>query len=340
MPFVGSLSSFVAILVINPVTGLVALAFALSLYVYLDHKHLETPWETVHSGLFVSIAHWAARKVFLNPRQSLMRSWKPDLIIPVERSTQFEGYYRIVRAIVQPQGTVQVVGLIKDRAEFHRKTLDALTHGFQEEGIFATTALLVTPNFIDGLKSCIAITKGSFFKPNTLFCSVETRSPESLAGMVEIARENQMGLVFLALHPESRFGRERTINLWVRDQSPDWRLGLNLANLDYAVLMAYQLKKNWKAEVRIITVVKDAAHLETAREFLQNLVAFSRIGSNVEIDVRQGDFLDQLASVPRADLNILGLVAPVNKQALEDLRDQLNGSCLFVMDSGRESALA
>nr|WP_279382596.1 hypothetical protein [Acanthopleuribacter pedis] len=341
VPVIGACTCLIAILSISPLLGLMALAFAVGIYAYLDHKQLETPWETVHSGLFASVANWAAKRVF-HTRASLRRSWKPDLVIPVERATQLEGYYRIVRALTKPRGSIQVIGIFSDTCTVQQEEgeLRALVNDFQRDDLFATAAMVESNQFCRSLKTCVSVTRGAFFKPNTIFLSIENRSQEELQFIVDMARDNDMGVMFLAFHPESGLGRERTVNLWVRDQSPDWQLSLKLSNLDYAVLMSIQLKLNWQANSRILTVVREEEHVELAQRFLGNLLAYARMPNDVEIIAEHGRFDDFLRKAPRADLNIMGLSGQVDKAGMERLVRECHGSCLFVLDSGYASALA
>lgn len=339
IPVVGTLSCLTAILIISPVMGLAAIAFVVGIYFFLDHKQLRTPWETVHSGIFAGIANWAAKKVIqteVGETVAVKRSWKPDLLIPVVRGTQLEGYYRIVRALTWPQGSVQVAGF----AATKRKELEDLVGEFQHEGMFATTSIIEDPDFSSGMRTCISIKAGSFFKPNTLFTSIENRTEQELQDLIDMAKVNKMGVIFLGLHPESGLGRERSVNLWVRDQTPDWRVGLKLANLDYSVLMSYQLKKNWPARVRVMSVVQEETHVAMAEAFIRQLMEYARMSRDIDVCVTQGKFLATLETAPRADLNIFGLSEKVDKKFLETMVSLSRGSCLFVLDSGCESALA
>jgi len=233
-----------------------------------------------------------------------------------------------------------VVGF-QQKADRHRLDgLNALINDFQQEGLFATAAMMEDEDFARGMRSCISIKASAFFKPNTIFTSVENHSEAELQALVDMARVNGMGVAFLAVHHETVWGRERSVNLWVRDQSPDWQLGLRLANLDYAVLMSYQLKVNWKARIRALSAVGKKEHVDLTRAFLTKLLQYARINRGVEILAEQRGFLDFVSEAPRADLNIFGLSELVNKAFMEDLTIRARSSCLFLLDSGQESALA
>ena len=337
VPLLGSLASLTAILIISPIMGFMAIAFCLGIYVYLDHKRLQTPWETVHSGIFTGIAHWAAKKVMQNDANgSLKRSWKPDMLVPVERSLQLEGLYRILKALTTPRGSVQVANFRKQ----DDPQIQAMISEFSASGLFATSATIEDHDFLAGMRTCVSVMSGSFFKPNTLFTPLEGRSCDELQTLMNLARESQMGVVFLGVHPEAGFGRENTVNLWIRDQSPDWRIGLQLANLDYAFLMGIQLQTNWKARVRLISVVEKEEHIEQARDYITTLLEYARMSRHMEVVVEGGNFFEYLDKAPRADLNIFGLSTTVDKELMEKLVNRTGSSCLFVLDSGNESALA
>ena len=340
VPVVGALSCFIAILIINPLTGFLAIAFIIGIYFYLGSRHLKTPWETVQSGIFASIANWAAKKVITDENSAVKRSWSPDLLVSVERSTQFEGFYRLIRALTYPQGSVHVVGFLSQGKDHHFHELEPLIADLQQEGLFATAAYIESPDYESGMRSCISVKAGSFFKPNTLFADIEDRSEAELQALVDMARANELGVVFQAIHPESVMGRERSVNLWIRDQSPDWRLSLRMANLDYSVLISHQLKVNWKAQIRVLSVVKDEMYVPMTQTFLSRLLEYARMSRGVEVQVAHGGFMDFLSRAPRADINIFGLSAKVDKAFLTTLVTKARGSCLFVLDSGKESALA
>lgn len=341
VPILGSISCLTAIIIISPLTGLISIAIIIGLYVYLDRRHLETPWETVHSGLLVSIAHWAAKKVCVSQNKAPKRSWKPDMMVPVENDTFFEGQFRLLKALCHPQGSVQAVGLIYDEeAQSNLKNLEHLIHDMQKEDIFASTSTMQAQNYEIALKAAASVMNGSFFHPNTIFETVDYRSQEELQSLINIARGHNMAAILMARHPTSGLGRERTINLWVRDQSPEWKLDMKRANLDYAILLSYQLQKNWQADVRLLCVVEKEENKKVATQFLKSLMDVTRMTSNIKIHVSHGRFMEFLSTAPRADLNIFGVSHEVNREMMLNLMKTSRSSCLFVMDSGNESAIA
>ena len=341
VPILGSISCLTAIIIISPLTGLISISIIIALYIYLDRRQLETPWETVHSGLLVSIANWAAKKVCVSQNKAPKRSWKPDIMVPVENDTFFEGQFRLLKALCHPQGSVQAVGLVYDQEKQSRlRHLEQLIHDMQKENIFASTSTMQAQNYEIALRAAASVMNGSFFHPNTIFETIDYRTQEELQALLNIARSHSMAAVLMARHPTSGLGRERTIILWVRDQSPDWKLDMTRANLDYAILLSYQLQKNWNADVRLLCVVEKEENKQVATRFLKSLMDVTRMSSNIKIHVSHGQFMEYLCTAPRADLNIFGVSHEVNREMMLNLMKTSRSSCLFVMDSGNESALA
>jgi amino acid transporter len=340
VPIIGSLLCLLAMIIISPVFGALAIMFVVAIYIYLDRANLHTPWETVNSGLFSAIANWAAKRVFVEGHHSVQRAWKPDVLVPTTRKTQLEGYFRLLCALTKTQGSIQVVGFKENGNTRALAGLSEIVQDFQREGLFATSAVIESANFQSSLTTCVSVMDGSFFRPNTIFASIADHNDDELQRILDTARANRMAVVFLAPHPEAGLGRERSINLWIRDQSPDWKLGLKLANLDYAVLSSYQLRQNWRADMRILCAVSKSENVEAAREFIVHMMELARMSRNIKIDVEHAEFNDFLCEAQRADLNIFGLGPTVNRDFMEHLVTCTRGSCLFVLDSGAESALA
>lgn len=342
VPVIGAIGAGMASFIVSPAFAMVAIGIVLGIYVWLLNRDLETPWETVRSSMFVSLVDWAARRVDTGPEQANERSWKPDLLVPVTTRAQLDGNFRFLRAMTLPKGSLQVVGVAPTHAAevHHLHELRDVTDEFRDDGLYATATVLESKDLVHGVRQCCAVLAGSNFRPNVLYALVQQHDEEVLQGLVDASVDHEIGAAFLELHPEAGFGHEKTINLWVRDQSPDWHLGLRLANLDLAILFAYQIGRNWNGKIRMVTVVRDADERENAEAYLRQLIDESRLPASTELHVLEGTFLEGLDEAPHADLHIVGLAPKVDRKFLERLTVVTGSSILFVRDSGRESALA
>ena len=114
---------------------------------------------------------------------------------------------------------------------------------------------------------------------------------------------------------------------------------MDIGNLDLPLLLAYKLRRNWDAEMRLLTVVGTEEQADEARAFLHTLIDLARMPEAM-VEVHVGEFEPYLSKAPRGDVNIFGLMDPPNFARMRDVVDRTRTSGLFVLDSGQESALA
>ncbi len=339
IPLLGSFACLSAIVIVSPFVGLFCILLSMTIYFYLDRRSLDNPYESLNSGLFTSIANWAARHVLIKADMHNLRSWKPGILAPIERTTQIEGNFHLLRAITYPQGSVHIIGMHSSRRSRLLKNLDRIEREIHQEGIFASSAKIESTDFLTSLDTTAAVMRSFFFRPNILFLPIEERTQDELRGISRIAKENELGIVFIAKHPDSGFGKHRYVNLWVRDQSPNWHLSFDLANIDLPLLLAYKLIRNWNIKLRLITLVSKEKDIENARHYLSDLMVLARMPRGYEIRVEKADLKEFIEDIPRADINIFGLGQTIDKDYAQKLVKSSESTCLFVKDSGFESIL-
>ncbi len=147
-----------------------------------------------------------------------------------------------------------------------------------------------------------------------------------------------MGMVLYARHPDAGIGQREQINIWMSGRNPDWEVSMDIGNLDLPLLLAYKLRRNWDAYMRLLTVVEDFSDRRAARDFLETITDLARM-LETEVMVRTGNFRTHVSQAPKADLSIFGLGKP-DFEFMRQMTDTTHSSCLFVRDSGQESALA
>jgi amino acid transporter len=339
--FLGLVGSLLAMFIINPTISLVALVVTLGFYVVLARRQLDAPFEDVRSGMFVALAEWAAKKVTELPTMQ-ERAWKPNLLVPVETSSDLRGSFLTIQDLTHPQGSVKIVGLSPNgQPEVLDRQIDTLTHSFRDRGIFASATVIDAGGFADGMRAGMQALRGAFFRPNIVFLRMPD-SPEREQDYHSIIREadrEEVGTLLYAPHPRAALGQRQTINVWIKDRSPDWRLSMQIGNLDLALLTGYKLSENWNARMRVVTAVADADEAEKAQDFLEKLIDLGRF-EGAEAVVGTSPFTDYIHEAPQADLNIFGLQPEPDFGTIRQLVEDTDSTCMFVRDSGRESALA
>lgn len=369
VPLLGIVGSSFALFIISPIFALVAIGIVVVLYIYLVRRHLASPWQTVRSGIFVSLADWASKRLARSTDEANERAWKPDLLVPVTSRGQLDGMFRFLRLLAEPKGSLKIIGirstedadepapqieyrrgipaeqsdsseLIDPREDDGLDTLERSTRSFQDKELMATSTIIRAPSLVEGISMSASVLRGSAFRPNVLFGQAHRLEQEELQRFVDIAAENEMGVALLYEHLEASLGQEQRINVWISDQSPEWKLGLRLPNLDLSVLLAYQILQKWQGDLRLLTVCRDPNERPRAKEYLQRLTEDARLPDRSKIWVSSGQFLEQLEEAPEADLSVLGLAREIDRHFMEEAVRATHSSCLFVRDSGWESALA
>ncbi len=340
VPLIGLAGSLAAMFLINPIFSIVAITFILVLYGTLSRRQLTNPWGDVRSGIFVTVAEWAAKRVISTPF-SQERAWRPSLLVPVRTTQNLRLSYRFIQALTYPHGSVHVLGLYEPGQKKALAPLESFAQAFHNDGIFARVALVEMRDYAHALQSGLEILRSAFFRPNTLFLSIANRTNQAeLNGILDQATENRIGAVLYADNPETGLGREQLINVWIRDQSPEWAVGLRLSNLDLLLLLAYEIAQNWQGQITLIMIIRDAAERENGERFLDDLVNLGRMPRDTRRIVAVGSLDEYLPNAPQADLNIFGLGETADLAAMERLVRATDASCIFVCDSGEESALA
>ncbi len=339
--FLGMVGCLFAMFIVNPAFSLIALTLVLGAYVFMARRTLNAPFGDVRSGMFVSIAEWAAKRVWDLPTMQ-ERAWKPNLMVAVRTTEDLRGAFLFIQDLVYPRGSVKLVGVHPaNGSKKIDETLDSLANDFRARGVFANWIAIESDDFNQGLVAGIQTARGAFPRPNTVFLQMPEEIVEKLnySQIVDKAAEEGLASLLYAPHPKAGLGRRQFVNIWVRDRTPDWGISMDIGNLDLSLLLGYKLRQNWNASLRFIMVVEDEAQHQNARDFVEELLTLARIPTT-EIIIAGGTFSEFLTEAPQGDLNIFGMLSEPNLEFIRQVRDKTKASCIFVRDSGNESALA
>lgn len=342
VPLVGSLTCVFAMMITSPTFGMLALLIVAGIYLFLTSRNIETPWETVRSGIFIGLADWAAKRA-QRMNQRFERAWKPDVLVPITSVEELDGKYRFLRGMVFPKGSLQILGVRTTSpdarpSDLKQRRMMEVVNELQREDLFVTYSPIDAPTIIDGTRQGATVMQGGFFRPNILFVDASAHAEQEIQDLLDLARSQEMGVAILMRHETAGLGHERRINVWIRDQSPDWELGLRMANIHLTLLLAYQLSRNWHGALRMLSVVENPIHVDLADRNLRKLYEDARLEGFEQSWVRSGTFDEVVGQAPRADLQFFGLGETINLQHMREMTQKTGASCLFVRDSGRESA--
>ena len=331
IPFLGALGSFLIMILISPIFSLLAIITIVFLYIWLSKKGLTAEWGDIRGGMFLVLAEVSSRIAARFPRHQI--AWKPDLLIPIEDPKSSFGSLLFIRSITYPSGSIYSFSVKNKEIEEARKDLEYALSPLKSESILVNSAIIEEYDFLHGAKLVIQALRGVAFRPNSIFLTVGSShlKDEIIQELVSYAGNNDLGTLLLRQHSRIAFGLQKDINLWLRDKSPNWHL---------AILISLQLQLNWGGKINLVTVANNHNDEERLYEFLNNISEQTRLPSLTEFKVIVGDFKSAIKEAPRADINIFGLGAVLDLNYVREVTELATSSCLFVKDSGNESALA
>jgi amino acid transporter len=341
IPWFGLVSSVITMFIINPMISLVSVAVVIAFYWFLSKKHLNAPFEDVRSGLFISFAEWAAKKASTLPTKQ-ERAWKPNLLVPVEDVNTIKGDFYFLQNIVSPKGSLKFMGIgSEDKRENLALHLEGICNGFMKRNVFAGWAVIRSEHFEQGVIYAIQALRGAFFKPNIVFLDLKEhlKTRSEFSQIIEEAKLHQLGVMVYGEHPKAGLGQRQNINIWLRDRGPHWKINWDIGNLDLSILIAYKLKRNWGAKMRLITVIENEEEKSRAYAFMTSLMELARL-PGADFIVHVGKYTDYLRQAPPADLNIFGMLDKPNYDMFNLAVKETEASCMFVKDSGYENIMA
>ena len=358
IPFIGFLWCTIAMFLINPMFAGSAIILIITVYVWLVREGHQAPWGDVRSGIFTALAEWSVRMAARLP--SSPKSWKPNLMVPVEEPLAWRERIDFIRDIISPRGSVRIFSvkilkkgvrehinnmvqkmvsqdfrtnsLSKDSEELE-KSLETLVKPLKNDGLLAVSTLIEANHFLHGISVVTQSLKGMPLPPNIMFLTMSDNpdKDERLKQLIYMATNQELGLIVLNLFEDRGFGHRKDINMWLRGGSP---------NRNLSILTAIQLEKNWNGQLRLLRLIDDGAEINKARVGLQAIARRGRLPIDCEKIIFSGTFPQGLEDSPPADINIFGISNNINIKTMHKISSIVGTTCLFIRDSGEESVLA
>jgi amino acid transporter len=345
VPAVGLAGCIFSMFIINPSFSLVSVGIVTGLYFFMRTRTQDrTDKEDPRSNVFTAFAEWAAARVTPAERDNV-RSWKPHLFVPTDDAQRVRGSFPLLLDLAAPEGSVHLIGVnTQGSRQDLGEELEELRDAFREADIFSSYAVVREGDFIRATNTSLEALQSAFFRPNLLFAQVpeDAEGQRAKKAIIDNALQNHVGVALFRPHESAGLGRAHDVHLWVAPP-PEGSLALAFerGNLNLALLLGYRLSRTWRGHFRIFTIVREGEDDGVARRFLEELCDLARLPASVECVVARGDFATAIEEAPVADLSIFGLFRrQPDLEGATRIAEQTRGSCLFVIDSGRESARA
>jgi amino acid transporter len=338
VPAVGVISASIALIATSVGGGLLELLLIIAIYTGLMRRKLQTPWETLQSGLLIRAANWIADRVSLIERPE--RAWKPDILMPVFSA---EGAAPLISLINRFGNTssVRLVGV--DGSLTLARGLARQVEQLREEGHSASSTVLNMHSPIqDTTQFVLEAMRGTLFPPNIVAIIDDGKTDQSaMFAIADQCRRMKLGfMIFIPPTKQSFTIHSDDVAIWLSYRGPDWSLQLHAANLDLPVLIAHLLTRDNNGIVHLNTAVHQS-EARGAQRFLEEVKTATRLEKETTTSCHTGDFLRAIRSHRQTPLHVFGLPAKLDVHRLRIIAQQTGGAgVLFLMDSGHESALA
>jgi len=251
----------------------------------------------------------------------------------VDDPNVWSGSLLFIRNIAYPSGSIFAFTVKNHDIEKTKRELSELLLPLQDKNLLVSSAIIEDETFLHGARLVIQTLKAGALRPNTLFLTLgnDTRKDSIITELTTHAHHNEMGTIILRQHPRLAFGMQQDVNLWLRDKSPNWHL---------AMLISLQLQLNWGRKLNLITASPEKKDRGRLFHFLEQLSDQARLPSMTEFHVLTGNFREAVQTAPNADISIFGLAETLPFEFMRSATELTKSSCLFIKDSGWESALA
>ncbi|CAN5588083.1 amino acid permease [soil metagenome] len=339
VPLIGAVGCIVAMVVVNPLFAVIAVVAITAVFVTLLRRDMNSPFSDVRSDVFHTIAQWASQRA-VESRQSAERGWRPRVLAPIDDAQQLHRAGSFLRDMTYPKGSVKIVGLRHDQDERLTEELAEISRQLRKEQIPTSWSVIDEPSFEGGFLSAMRSSGVGIGKSNIVYLAFPQtdRQQRHAQAVLDEAAADNLGVLMLASQHMGRLGGRGVINLWIREQGPEWQVSTDLQHSHLAILLAYKLRRNWGGDINLVTAVEDEEEVHQADAYLHGLADLARLPGPPGVNVINRGFIDALSVAPEADVSIFALAANADFAVLDRIIDATQTPCAFVRDSGSESA--
>ncbi len=343
VPAIGAFGSITIMFVMNVIVALFSLIFIFVFYFYLVRLNLKSEAGDSRSGLFTALAEWATKKSSNLSPQKEVRSWRPDLLIPMTMPKEIRSSYKLIHSIVSPKGSIKILSLINENPEEQKNIemfLKNASQKFKESNISASYAFVDNKEFNTTINISMQSLNAAFFKPNVIFVSIDTGSviPEYYDKLMSDAKKNDFGMILYIPFSTASLAIEKSINLWLTNVPTDWKETFDIGDNDLATLLSLLICKNWKGSIEAYIVDNDHKQ-KFSEEDLEDFQTMVRFPNNTTLRVKQGDLITITKKYRNADLNIFSIEPGMLTAEMIKIVFESRISAIFCLDSHLENVL-
>ena len=343
VPALGAFGSIAIMFVINVIVALTSLILIFLFYFYLVNLKLKSEAGDSRSGLFTALAEWATKKSSNLSPQKEVRSWRPDLLIPMTMPKDIRSSYKLIHSIIHPNGSIKILSLFNENPEEQKNIelfLKNASQKYKESGISVSYAFVENRELNTTINISMQSLNAAFFKPNVIFVSVDTGNVnlDFYDKLIADVKKNNFGMIMYIPFSTASLAIEKNINLWLTNVPALWKETFNIGNNDLATLLALLICKNWRGEIDAI-IVDDNPNQKFSETDIEDIKTMIRFPKKTNISVKEGNLLVNVKKYRNADVNIFSIDADMSTVDMIIMVNESRISGIFCVDSNLENVL-
>ncbi|MDD5722237.1 MAG: hypothetical protein PHY29_00710 [Syntrophales bacterium] len=329
----GGIACLGVIFLVNPMAGLIAIAFEIVIWLLLSKRRSTTRWGDARRGIYESLVRWALLRLARRPMSS--RNWRPHILVFVSDPVSHLDLVRFGNWFSQERGVVTVchlmVGdLLHDDIDIVAKH-EEIQKLLDDEGLSVFADFNLVDNIVEGITDVSQANGIAGIESNTILVGwpKDRQLYIDFLGVMRRLEKLKKSFIIGRIKPRYLFPREgveRTIHVW-------WG-GLKY-NGDLMLLLAYLLKLNpeWnEARITVLSIASNEMAKRATERYLEKLLLKIRIKVESKTFVKDpGKSISEMIhkESAEAEVVIFGLAVPKEGeeaayvQRLEDLAGDL-----------------
>lgn len=343
IPAIGAFGSIAIMFVLNVIVALFSLIFIVLFYVYLVKKNIKSAAGDSRSGLFTALAEWATKKTNSLRAAREVRSWRPDLLIPMTMPKDIRSSFKLIHSIVFPVGSVKIL-VLRNENEAEQKNMEGFLNNvikkFNESEISISYTVIDNHDFNSTVNVSMQSLNAAFFKPNIIFVSVDMLIEDRahFDKLLLDAKRNNFGVIVFIPFSTASLAIEKNINLWMTNLPTNWKETFSVRNNDLSTLVSILICRNWKGTIDTYILNNDP-QLEITPQDIEDFRVMVRFPKQTTISVRHGDLLENVKKERNTDINVFNIEQGMKIEEMVKIVNETRISAIFCADSEYENVL-
>ncbi|MGB5665286.1 MAG: amino acid permease [Maribacter sp.] len=343
IPAIGAFGSIAIMFVLNVIIALFSLIFIVLFYLYLVKMNIKSAAGDSRSGLFTALAEWATKKTNSLRQEREVRSWRPDLLIPVIMPKELRSSFKLIHSIIYPKGSVKILALRNENETDQRNMENFLKNAvkkFKESDLSVSYTVIDNTDFNTTVNVSMQSLNAAFFKPNIIFASIDsaTSNLDYYNKLISDTKKNNFGMIIYIPYATASLAIEKSISLWMTNIPVDWKETFSVRNNNLSTLISLLMCRNWKGTIDV-HILNNNPKLIFGESDIEDLSTMIRFPKNTSIKLKQGDLLENVNNERNTDVNIFTIEQGMKIGDMVKIVNESRISAVFCADSEFENVL-